>query len=134
MGSQPSKRVIGLGGIFFKARDPKKMYEWYAKHLGIEGKPGQGAMFHWRRADDPKQESLTVWSIFPDNTKYFDPSTSPLMINYQVENMDALLDALRAEGVTIDKHEAHEYGKFAWVIDPEGNRIELWEPPKDSGE
>jgi predicted enzyme related to lactoylglutathione lyase len=132
---QPKKRVIGLGGIFFKANDPQKMYEWYEKHLGIQGKPDVGAMFPWRRADDPAQESITIWSIFPHHTKYFDPSTAPFMINYQVEDLDAVLEALRAEGVTIDpKREDHEYGRFAWIMDPEGNRIELWEPPKESGD
>ena len=131
MAAELKKRVTGLGGIFFKAKDPQKMYEWYAKHLGIEGKPGMGAMFSWRRADDPSQEALTVWSIFPDNTKYFDPSSAPFMIDYQVDDLDAVLEALKAEGVTIDpKREDHEYGRFAWIVDPEGNKIELWEPPK----
>jgi predicted enzyme related to lactoylglutathione lyase len=89
-------------------------------------------MFHWRRADDPKQETVTVWSVFPQDTKYFAPSGAPFMINYQVEDLDAVLKALHAEGVTIDpKREDHEYGKFAWIIDPEGNRIELWEPAKE---
>lgn len=126
----PKKRVIGLGGIFFKAKDPKKMYEWYEKHLGIKGKPDVGGMFPWRRADDPTDETVTIWSIFPEQTKYFHPSTAPFMINYQVEDIDAVLEALRAEGVTIDpKREDHEYGRFAWIMDPEGNRIELWEPP-----
>jgi catechol 2,3-dioxygenase-like lactoylglutathione lyase family enzyme len=130
--AEKNKRVIGLGGIFFKAKDPKKMYEWYEQHLGIQGKPQVGAMFHWRRLEDPTQETLTVWSVFPEDTKYFNPSSAPFMINYQVEDMDAVLEALRAEGVTIDpKREDHEYGKFAWIMDPEGNRIELWEPPKD---
>jgi len=125
------KRVVGLGGIFFKASNPEKMYEWYEKHLGIQGKPEAGAMFPWRRADDPTQESLTVWSIFPQHTKYFGAGAAPFMINYQVEDLDALLEALRAEGVTIDpKREDHEYGRFAWIMDPEGNKIELWEPPK----
>jgi predicted enzyme related to lactoylglutathione lyase len=129
--SEITKRVIGIGGIFFKARDPQRMYEWYAQHLGIKGKPGQGAMFHWRRADDPKQETVTVWSVFPQDTKYFAPSGAAFMINYQVEDLDAVLKALHAEGVTIDpKRQDDEYGKFAWIIDPEGNRIELWEPPK----
>ena len=129
--SELTKRVIGLGGIFFKAKDPKAMYEWYEKHLGIKGKPDMGAMFPWRRADSPEQEMVTIWSVFPQNTKYFEPSSAPFMINYQVEDMDAVLEALRAEGVTIDpKREDHEYGKFAWIMDPEGNRIELWEPPK----
>ncbi|HYL93480.1 MAG TPA: VOC family protein [Alphaproteobacteria bacterium] len=131
MAPKPVKRVTGLGGIFFKARDPKKMYEWYARHLGIWGKPEAGAMFPWRHADDPSQETFTVWSIFPEQTKYFDPSSAPFMINYQVEDLDAVLEALRAEGVTIDpKREDYEYGRFAWIMDPEGNRVELWEPPK----
>jgi predicted enzyme related to lactoylglutathione lyase len=124
------KRVIGLGGIFFKAKDPAAMYAWYEKHLGIKGKPGEGSIFPWRRAEDPAQESMTVWSVFPSHTKYFEPSGSSFMINYQVEDLNALLDALRAEGVTIEKHEEHEYGRFAWIIDPEGNKIELWEPAK----
>ena len=72
-----SKRVIGLGGIFFKAKDPQQMYEWYAKHLGIQGKPGEGAMFQWRRADDPTQETLTVWSIFPHHTNILIPARRP---------------------------------------------------------
>ncbi len=126
-----NKRVIGLGGIFFKAKDPQKMYDWYGRHLGIEGKPGVGGMFHWRRHDDPEDATVTAWSIFPETTKYFNPSTAPFMINYQVEDLDAVLEALQAEGVTIDpKREDHEYGRFAWIADPEGNRIELWEPPK----
>jgi predicted enzyme related to lactoylglutathione lyase len=132
MAADLKKRVIGLGGIFFKAKDPQKMYEWYAKHLGIHSKPSEGAMFSWRRMEDPAQESLTVWSIFPDHSNYFDPSTAPFMINYQVENLDAVLEALKAEGVTIDpKREDHPYGRFAWIMDPEGNRIELWEPPRE---
>jgi catechol 2,3-dioxygenase-like lactoylglutathione lyase family enzyme len=126
-----NKRVIGIGGIFFKAEDPEKLYGWYERHLGIKGKPNVGAMFPWRRPEDPASETLTVWSIFPKNTAYFNPSKAPFMINYQVEDLDALLEVLRAEGVTIDpKREDADYGRFAWIIDPEGNRIELWEPPK----
>ena len=126
------KRVTGLGGIFFKAKDPSAMYEWYEKHLGIQREAdGSGSMFHWRDAADPEKTGMTVWSIFPQDTKYFEPSTAPFMMNYRVENLDELLKALREEGVTIAKAEEHEYGKFAWVIDPEGNRIELWEPPKE---
>lgn len=125
------KRVIGLGGIFFKAKDPQSMYQWYEKHLGIQSTPGVGAMFPWRRTDDPSEETSTIWSIFPQHTKYLDPSTAPFMINYQVEDLDALLEALKAEGVNIDpKRDNHEYGKFAWIYDPDGNKIELWEPPK----
>jgi predicted enzyme related to lactoylglutathione lyase len=132
MAADLKKRVIGLGGIFFKAKDPQKMNEWYEKHLGIQSKPGVGTMFHWRRADDPEQKSMTIWSVFPQETKYFNPSSAPFMINYQVDDLDALLEALKAEGVTVDpKREDHEYGRFAWIIDPEGNKIELWEPPKE---
>lgn len=127
-----NKRVIGIGGVFFKAEDPEKLYSWYERHLGIKGKPNVGAIFPWRRVDDPADEAMTIWSIFPRDTKYFNPSQAPFMINYQVEDLDALLEALRAEGVTIDpKREDADYGRFAWIIDPEGNRIELWEPPKN---
>ena len=124
------KRVIGLGGIFFKAKDPKALYEWYRKHLGIESTPdGSGAM--WRDADHPEIPGFNVWAIFPQETKYFAPSQSSFMINFRVENLDELLRALREEGVQVDpKVEEYEYGKFGWIMDPEGNRVELWEPPK----
>jgi len=126
-----AKRVTGIGGIFFKAKDPQKMYQWYEKHLGIQGKPSMGAMFHWRRADDPEQKAMTIWSVFPQDTKYLNPSSASFMINYLVDDLDALLEALKAEGVNIDpKRESHDYGKFAWIYDPDGNKIELWEPPK----
>ena len=126
------QRVTGIGGIFFKAANPASLYDWYEKHLGIkQDAPGQGAAFHWRDASDPEKPGMTAWSIFPETTKYFDPSKSTFMINYRVENLDALLEVLRAEGVEIDpKREDHDYGRFAWITDPEGNKIELWEPPK----
>jgi predicted enzyme related to lactoylglutathione lyase len=118
------RRVTGIGGIFFKADDPEKLYQWYEKHLGIQREPhGQGAEFN--------EAGMTVWCIFPKDTKYFDPGRSPWMINYRVEDLDGLLEALQAEGVQIDPHrEDYEYGRFAWITDPEGNRIELWEPSK----
>ncbi len=126
------KRVIGLGGIFFKAKDPKALYEWYRQHLGIESAPGAGAK--WRDADHPEVPGCNVWAIFPQETKYFGPSQSSFMINFRVENLDELLRLLREEGVEVDpkvdKVEESDYGKFAWVMDPEGNRVELWEPPK----
>jgi predicted enzyme related to lactoylglutathione lyase len=127
------KRVTGLGGVFFKAADPKAIYAWYEKHLGIVPEAdGSSAIFHWRDAEKPEQKAMTVWSAFPRDTKYFGPGPQTLMMNYLVEDLDALLEALKDEGVTIDpKRENHEYGKFAWIIDPEGNRIELWEPPKE---
>jgi len=122
------KRVTGLGGIFFKAKDPKALYEWYRKHLGIESAPdGSGAM--WPNADHPEIPVFNVFAVFPSDTKYFAPSQSPFMINFRVENLDGLLKALREEGVEVDpKVEDYDYGKFAWIMDPEGNRIELWEP------
>ncbi len=107
------KRVIGLGGISFKAEDPEKLYAWYERRLGIKGKLSEGASFPWRRHDDPAQETFTAWSIFPRDTTYFNRSPAPFMINYQVEDLDALLEALRAEGVTIDpKREDYDYGRF----------------------
>jgi len=89
-----------------------------------------GASFHWRAADNPDEQGLTVWSPFPDSTKYFEPSSAPFMINYRVADLDWLLGQLRSEGVEVDERiEEYEYGRFAWIMDPEGNRIELWEPP-----
>ena len=125
------KRVTGIGGIFFKAKEPKKLSEWYGTHLGLKPDPeGAGVLLRWREFDDPEREGMTVWSVFKDDTKYFDPSRAPFMINYRVDDLDALLEALRAEGVEIAKREDSDYGRFAWIMDPEGNRIELWEPPK----
>ena len=123
------KRVTGIGGIFFKAKDPDKLREWYRKHLGIESESWGGFAFQWR--DDPQNaHGSTVWSIFPDDTKYFEPSQKPFMINFRVEDLQRLLAQLRAEGVEVDsKSEESEFGKFAWVVDPEGNRVELREPP-----
>jgi predicted enzyme related to lactoylglutathione lyase len=128
------KRVTGIGGIFFKADNPQSLYEWYDKHLGIKGGPGgQPAMLHWREAEDPERRGVTVWSLFKKDTEYFAPSRSPFMLNYRVDDLEALLEALRAEGVQIDpKRDDSEYGRFAWIYDPEGNKIELWEPPKGS--
>ena len=122
------KRVVGLGGIFFKSKDPKALYEWYRQHLGIESSAdGSGAM--WRDAEHPEVPSFNVWAIFPQDTKYFEPSQSSFMVNFRVDNLDELLKTLREEGVQVDpKVEDYEYGKFGWIMDPEGNRVELWEP------
>lgn len=122
------KRVTGIGGVFFKAKDPEKLREWYRTHLGIEAE-SWGAVFHWR--DDPRSEdAATAWSVFPEETKHFEPSTKPFMINYRVDDLDWLLTQLRAEGVEVDaKTDESEFGKMGWAMDPEGNRIELWEPP-----
>jgi predicted enzyme related to lactoylglutathione lyase len=125
------KRVTGVGGIFFKAKDPKALYEWYRVHLGVESSPDAGAM--WRDADHPEIPGFTLWTIFPQDTKYFGSPERSFMVNFRVDNLDELLKALREEGVKVDeKVERHEYGNFGWITDPEGNRVELWEPPKDS--
>ncbi len=106
------------------------MYAWYEEHLGIARDPhAGGALFAWHETESGK-EAKTVWSLFPQSSKYFDPSAAPVMINYRVADMEMLLSALQAKGIKILGHEDHEYGKFAWLMDPEGNKIELWEPPK----
>jgi predicted enzyme related to lactoylglutathione lyase len=122
------KRVTGIGGVFLKARDAEVMCAWYKRHLGIDIADWGGTTFRWN--EPPTPDGATVWSIFPATSKYFDPSPSPVMINYRVDDLDALITALRAEGCDVDpKVEANEHGKFGWVMDPEGNRIELWQPP-----
>jgi predicted enzyme related to lactoylglutathione lyase len=125
------KRVTGIGGVFFKSDDPERLYAWYEKHLGlIRESHGNGVAFQWRDAEDPKQKGLTAWNIFPRQSEYFDPSRAGYMINYRVDDLDALLKQLKEEGVEIDPHrEDYDYGRFAWLMDPDGNRIELWQPP-----
>ena len=135
-GEKDQPRVTGVGGFFFKAQNPAKLADWYRVHLGIglmAGGKGDNApqfgMFEWREKDHPDQEGVTVWSIFPANTKYFEPSTASFMMNFRVANLDRLLGQLRSEGVKVDDKTGEEAnGKFGWVMDPEGNRIELWEP------
>jgi predicted enzyme related to lactoylglutathione lyase len=125
------KRVTGIGGIFFKANDPHKLRKWYRERLGMECEKEGGAIFKWRKADDPSPEGYTVWAPFPADTDYFTPSKKPFMINLQVENLDELLAQLKREGVDVDlKVESYDYGKFGWIMDPEGNRVEPWEPKK----
>jgi predicted enzyme related to lactoylglutathione lyase len=122
------KRVTGLGGIFFRCKDPEKITKWYKKHLGIDSKNGV-SIFGWRDEKNPDKKCYTVWSPFPDKTKYFSPSKKPFMLNYRVENLEKLLKTLRKEGIEIvGEIEEYEYGKFGWILDPEGNKIELWEP------
>ena len=125
------KRVTGIGGVFIKANDDATLREWYRKHLGIDVQEWGGAAFNW--SDDSEREGMTVWTIMPASTKYLDPSRAPFMVNYRVANLDALLEVLRSEGCDVDeKTEVSEFGKFGWVMDPEGNRVELWEPPARS--
>jgi len=123
------KRVTGIGGVFFKSQDPDKLRSWYQKHLGLEPDAYGGVSFEWREADQPERVGQTIWSLFPADTKYFEPSAAPFMINYRVENLDRVLEELRKEGVKVDENVAeYDFGRFGWVMDPEGNRIELWEP------
>jgi predicted enzyme related to lactoylglutathione lyase len=123
------ERVLGIGGVFFKAKDPAALAEWYRKHLGIDVQPWGGFAFRASAAHGPNHD-VTVWSLFPATSKYFDPSREPFMVNYRVRDLDALLAALRAEGCAVDERvESSEYGRFGWVMDPEGHRIELWQPP-----
>ncbi len=119
-------KVIGFGGFFFKARDPKALAAWYAKHLGLKVEDFGGVMFN----EDESRPGCMLWSPFSSNTRYFDPSDKPYMVNFRVDNLDELLQQLRSAGVQVDaKVDVSEYGRFGWVIDPEGTRIELWQPP-----
>ncbi|HTK81101.1 MAG TPA: VOC family protein [Bacteroidota bacterium] len=122
------KRVTGIGGIFFKCQDRDKMRDWYNTHLGVSKDPN-GAMFLWRDSENPEKKGSTVWSLFAKETKYFQPSQKDFMINFRVENLEGLVETLRREGVTIvDNVETYDFGKFVHIMDPEGNKIELWEP------
>ena len=124
------KRVTGIGGIFFKARDPAAMWSWYKTHLGMDVQSWGGAAFSWADSDGKPVGGTTIWSVGSLESDTFAPSVAPFMINYRVDDLQALLTALRAEGCNVlDKVDDSEYGKFGWVIDPEGNKVELWQPP-----
>jgi catechol 2,3-dioxygenase-like lactoylglutathione lyase family enzyme len=124
------KRVTGIGGIFIKSANPKAMREWYQRHLGIDVQEWGGAAFTWKTPHNPDGVGTTVWNIFDASSNYFDPSRSPFMVNYRVADLVSLIAALRAEGCNVgEKVDESEYGKFGWVFDPDGNKIELWEPP-----
>ena len=125
------KRVTGIGGIFIKAQDTERMRDWYRRHLGIDIQAWGGTSFRWNDPERVEPDGgVTVWSLFKADSTYFAPSTAPFMVNYRVDDLHALLAALRAEGCEVDaKVDESEYGKFGWVMDPEGNRIELWQPP-----
>ena len=126
-----STRVVGIGGIFFKARDPARLCAWYREHLGLAVQEWGGVQFEGQTSSAGGRQASLVWSIFPEGTRYFEPGSAPFMINYRVEDLDAVLDALRREGCAVDERtESSEFGRFGWVVDPEGNRLELWEPPR----
>jgi predicted enzyme related to lactoylglutathione lyase len=126
------KRVTGIGGIFFQAQDPAALRAWYQRHLGIDVQPWGGTAFSWSadEAGGAVATGATVWSIGAAGSEQFAPGRAPFMVNYRVHDLAALLQALRAEGCTVlDRLDEGEFGKFGWVIDPEGNKVELWEPP-----
>jgi len=122
------ERIIGIGGVFLKARDPSGLAAWYSRHLGIEIGDDHCANFPCTAPDGSGADARTVWSIFPADSDYFSPSPSGFMINYRVADLTRMLDQLRRGGVEILGAEDYDYGRFAWVLDPEGNKIELWEP------
>jgi predicted enzyme related to lactoylglutathione lyase len=124
------KRVTGIGGIFFNAHDPVTLRAWYKRHLGIEVQEWGGAAFTWTDEEGAPTAGTTIWTVGDAKSNSFAPGTSSFMVNYRVADLHALVAALRAEGCNVlEKVDESEYGKFAWVIDPEGNKVELWEPP-----
>jgi predicted enzyme related to lactoylglutathione lyase len=125
------RRATGIGGIFFSAKDPKALGAWYKKHLGVDVQSWGGAQFEWTDAAGNPTKGTTAWLIDPADTKHYAPSKSSFMVNYRVEDLVALLKALREEGCNVlEKMDDSEYGKFGWVMDPEGNKVELWQPPE----
>lgn len=124
------KRVTGIGGIFFHAKDPVALRAWYQRHLGIDVQEWGGTAFRWADGEGRPLKGTTVWSIGAADGNYFAPSHAPFMVNYRVENLARLLQMLRDEGCQVlEKTDDSEYGKFGWVMDPEGNKVELWQPP-----
>ena len=128
-----AKRVTGVGGVFFKAKDPKALRAWYAKHLGMKAADWGGIAFHWQQRGEKVSKGYTVWSPFSADSKYMQPSGKDFMVNLRVDNLSSLIKALKREGVKVlDRYEEVENGKFGYVMDPDGTLIELWEPaPND---
>jgi predicted enzyme related to lactoylglutathione lyase len=123
------KRVTGIGGIFFKAKNAPALHAWYKLHLGIDVQEWGGAAFNWTDSDGKPTGGVTAWSVDPEDDDKYAPSKASFMVNYRVEDLHALVAALKAEGCNVlDKIDDSTYGKFAWVIDPEGNKVELWQP------
>jgi predicted enzyme related to lactoylglutathione lyase len=124
------QRVTGIGGIFFKAKDPVALRAWYQRHLGVDVQVWGGAAFPWTDAEGQPVAGTTAWNITGQDSDYFAPSQADFMVNYRVADLAGLVQALRDEGCQVlDKVEESEFGKFAWVLDPEGHKVELWEPP-----
>ncbi len=126
--SDNTPKVTGIGGIFFKSKDPKAARAWYQKHLGLATND-YGSSFEFRNAHRPDEINYLQWSPFEQNTEYFNPSQANFMINYRVQNMEGLVEKLKADGVeVVDEITEYDYGKFVHILDEEGNKIELWEP------
>jgi predicted enzyme related to lactoylglutathione lyase len=126
------EKVTGIGGIFFTSDDPKKLTAWYQKHLGVDFGDNLYVDFIWKNVHSAREPGHTVLSIFKTGNDYFSPSTSPLMINFRVTDLNAMLAQLRRDGIWVaEKTEEYDYGKFGWCMDPEGNKIELWQPVDD---
>jgi predicted enzyme related to lactoylglutathione lyase len=124
------RRVTGIGGIFFKGRDPGALRTWYERHLGIDVQEWGGAAFRWNDSHGSPVAGTTVWNVSAASSEYFAPSTAPFMVNYRVADLHGLIAVLREECCNVlDKVEESELGRFGWVLDPEGNEVELWEPP-----
>lgn len=127
--SSNAGRIIGIGGVFFQSPAPESLRAWYGDKLGFPPGPGGAVLFPWRSAEAPNQEHVTVWSVFPSASDYFQPSDSTFMVNYIVDDLDAFLQRMEEAEVRVDpKRETYDYGRFAWIYDPDGNKIELWEP------
>ena len=125
------KRVTGIGGIFFKAKDAPALQAWYKHHLGIDVQDWGGTSFDWADAQGKPSGGYTIWSVHPADSDNFAPSSAPFMINYRVEDLYGLVKLLKEEGCNVFENiDDSEYGKFAWVMDPEGNKVELWQPPE----
>lgn len=125
------KRVTGIGGIFFKAKDAPSLQAWYKRHLGIDVQEWGGTAFTWSDEDGKPTGGMTIWSVSAEDSEQFEPGQAPFMINYRVEDLHAVVAELKSEGCNVlEKIDESEFGKFAWVIDPEGNKVELWQPPE----
>lgn len=121
-------RITGLGGVFFKSENPDQLKKWYENNLGLPC-DAYGHLFSWRHTDSPDKKGYTQWSVFSKDSEYMNPSSKDFMLNFRVENLDLLVEELKANGMhLVGEPESYEYGKFAWVMDPDGNKIELWEP------
>jgi len=124
------KRVTGIGGIFFKAKDAPSLQAWYKQHLGIDVQVWGGATFNWTDSEGTPVAGKTAWSIVPEESDQFDPGSSSFMVNYRVEDLNGLVKVLKEEGCNVlEENNESEFGRFAWLIDPEGNKVELWQPP-----